>query len=44
MDYLWVFVAFGFGFLAKQLGLPPLVGYLAAGFGLHLLGVEPVHN
>ncbi len=41
MDYLWVFVAFGFGFLAKQLGLPPLVGYLAAGFGLHLLGVEP---
>ena len=41
MDYLWIFVAFGCGFIAKQISLPPLVGYLAAGFGLHVLGVEP---
>ena len=41
MDYLWVAVAFLLGFLAKQLGLPALIGYLAAGFGLHALGVEP---
>jgi len=41
MDYTWVAIAFVCGFLAKQLNLPPLVGYLAAGFGLHALGVEP---
>ena len=41
MDYIWVVVAFGCGFLVKQLNLPPLVGYLAAGFGLHALGVQP---
>lgn len=41
MDYLWVAVAFLLGFFAKQLGLPGLIGYLAAGFGLHALGVEP---
>lgn len=41
MDYIWVAVAFGCGFLVKQIGLPPLIGYLAAGFGLHSLGVQP---
>jgi len=41
MDYLWVAVAFICGFLVRQLSLPPLVGYLAAGFGLHALGIEP---
>lgn len=41
MDYIWVVVAFSCGFLVKQINLPPLVGYLAAGFGLHALGVEP---
>jgi len=41
MDYIWVAVAFVCGFLVKQINLPPLVGYLAAGFGLHALGVEP---
>ncbi len=41
MDYIWVSVAFVCGFLVKQIHLPPLVGYLAAGFGLHALGVEP---
>lgn len=41
MDYLWIFIAFVCGFLFKQINLPPLIGYLAAGFGLHALGVEP---
>jgi predicted Kef-type K+ transport protein len=40
MDYLWILIAFGCGFAVKQIGLPPLVGYLLAGFGLHLLGAE----
>lgn len=33
-------VAFGLGFLARAVGLPPLVGYLAAGFLLHAIGYE----
>lgn len=41
MDYIWVAVAFVCGFIARQIKLPPLVGYLAAGFGLHALGVVP---
>lgn len=41
MDYIWVAVAFACGFLVKQINLPPLIGYLAAGFGLHALGIQP---
>jgi glutathione-regulated potassium-efflux system ancillary protein KefC len=41
MDYIWIAVAFICGFLFKQIALPPLIGYLAAGFGLHALGVQP---
>ncbi|WP_430459871.1 cation:proton antiporter [Thalassolituus sp. LLYu03] len=44
MDYLWVLVAFVFGFGVKQLGMPPLVGYLIAGFGLNALGVQPADS
>jgi len=44
MDYIWIAVAFTCGFLVKQLHLPPLIGYLAAGFGLHALGVKPDHS
>ena len=40
MDLLWITVAFALGFAARQVGLPPLVGLLAAGFVLHGLGVE----
>lgn len=40
MDPLWILVAFAMGFLAQQLRLPPLVGFLAAGFALHTLGAE----
>lgn len=38
MDPLLITVAFVLGFLARQIGLPPLVGYLAAGFVLNRLG------
>jgi predicted Kef-type K+ transport protein len=44
MDFLWILIAFVCGFLAKQINLPPLIGYLAAGFGLHSFGVEPHAN
>lgn len=39
-DVLWVVIAFLAGALARAGRLPPLVGYLAAGMGLSLLGVE----
>jgi predicted Kef-type K+ transport protein len=38
MDVLFLAVAFGLGLGARQLGLPPLVGFLAAGFALRALG------
>jgi glutathione-regulated potassium-efflux system ancillary protein KefC len=41
VDFLWIFVAFGLGFFAKLIHLPPLLGYLIAGFALHAIGVEP---
>ena len=34
MEMLMVVVAVVFGFAVKQIGLPPLVGYLLAGFML----------
>lgn len=41
MDTLWIATAFGFGFISRLCRLPPLVGYLFAGFLLHAIGVEP---
>lgn len=40
MDLMVVVGAFAFGFAATQLRLPPLVGYLVAGFVLHAFGHE----
>jgi glutathione-regulated potassium-efflux system ancillary protein KefC len=40
MDPLWIIFAFGFGFTVKQIGLPPLVGFLMAGFALNIFGVQ----
>lgn len=40
MSFLWILVAFMFGYGAKLLSLPPLVGYLLAGFFLNFLGVQ----
>jgi len=39
VDPLWISAAFLFGFAVRQMGLPPLVGFLAAGFTLNALGV-----
>jgi predicted Kef-type K+ transport protein len=40
MEFGFVIAAFALGFVVAQVGLPPLVGYLAAGFTLHALGYE----
>ena len=40
MEAVWIACAFILGFVARQLGLPPLVGFLAAGFVLHAVGVH----
>jgi predicted Kef-type K+ transport protein len=40
MDPLWLLVAFVLGFAAYRVGLPPLVGYLIAGFVLQAVGIE----
>ena len=40
MDPLWITAAFALGFAAQQGGLPPLVGFLMAGFVLKALGAE----
>lgn len=40
-DPVWIALAFLAGLLARTLSLPPLVGYLAAGFALHGLGAQP---
>ena len=40
MDLGIILVTFVLGFAAVRIGLPPLVGYLGAGFALHALGYE----
>jgi len=40
VDVLFLAVAFVFGLLAQQCRLPPLVGFLIAGFALNALGQE----
>lgn len=40
MDSLIILAAFACGFLARQIGQPPLVGYLVAGFSLGMAGFE----
>lgn len=40
MGFIWIAVAFLLGLIARRLTLPPLVGYLAAGFVLNACGVE----
>ena len=40
MDPLWLTIAFVLGFLLRTIGLPPLVGYLIAGFVLNAMGAQ----
>jgi predicted Kef-type K+ transport protein len=39
-DPIWIAVAFALGMAALQTGLPPLVGFLLAGFALNWAGAE----
>ncbi len=39
-DPVWIAVAYLFGFIIWQIGLPPLVGFLLAGFTLNMLGAS----
>ncbi len=39
MNALWIVAAFLFGAVISRIGLPPLVGYLLAGFALNSIGV-----
>ncbi|TQV89199.1 cation:proton antiporter family protein [Aliikangiella coralliicola] len=41
MDFIWILFAFACGMLFKLASLPPLIGYLLAGFLLHLMGQVP---
>jgi len=38
-DVAWITLAFFLGFLARLIGLPPLVGFLATGFVLNYMGI-----
>lgn len=38
---LWLAGAFALGIAVRQVGLPPLVGFLVAGFAFNAAGVEP---
>ncbi|MCP4127613.1 MAG: cation:proton antiporter [Gammaproteobacteria bacterium] len=38
-DVAWISLAFLLGFMARFIGLPPLVGFLATGFVLNYLGI-----
>ncbi len=38
MEFAFILLAFLCGFALKQINLPPLIGYLAAGFALNYLG------
>ena len=39
-DPLWIALAFFCGLLVRGIGLPPMIGFLAAGFALNLLGAQ----
>jgi predicted Kef-type K+ transport protein len=40
VDPIFISIAFVLGFLVRQLSLPPLIGFLAAGFALQAFGFE----
>ncbi|MEC4747139.1 cation:proton antiporter family protein [Methylomicrobium sp. Wu6] len=44
MELVWVGTAYIVGLIANRLSFPPLVGYLAAGYILHFLGIESGHT
>lgn len=44
MEYIYILIAFVFGFGFRLLSLPPLIGYLLAGFILNAWGMENNEN
>ncbi|TLX77181.1 hypothetical protein E9993_05730 [Labilibacter sediminis] len=40
LDSVWMGIAFGLGYLIKRIGLPPMLGFLMAGFILHGINAE----
>ncbi len=40
MDPMWLLVALILGFFARQVRLPPLIGFLFAGFALHAMDID----
>ena len=40
MEAIWIAAAFILGLGFRELGLPPLVGYLVAGFALNGFGLQ----
>ncbi len=44
MDFIWILFAFVCGYLVQLAAMPPLIGYLFAGFILHFFGIEPVSS
>ncbi|MGH1462794.1 MAG: cation:proton antiporter [Neptuniibacter sp.] len=41
MDFIWIIFAFVCGYALRLIDMPPLIGYLLAGFVLNFIGVEP---
>lgn len=41
MEFAFILCAFIFGLIVKLAGLPPLIGFLTAGFTLNFLGFQP---
>ncbi|MDF2180169.1 cation:proton antiporter [Aliiglaciecola sp. CAU 1673] len=44
MEFIWVLFAFICGLGVKILKLPPLIGFLAAGFFLNYVGIKPAES
>jgi len=44
MDFIWILFAFVCGYTLRLFDMPPLIGYLFAGFFLHFIGIEPVES
>lgn len=40
IDAVWISIAFLAGYLAKKVNLPPLIGFLATGFILNMMGMS----
>lgn len=40
IDAIWITLAFAAGYLAKKINLPPLIGFLATGFLLNMIGLS----